>query len=148
MATSQCPCGSNRPREQCCGPFLDGLRDPDTAEQLMRARYTAYTRAAMDFLRDVGLEEIGRWTRQLSRALTEGGEARGLDILGSKDPWSKAPTTAFLVPGDSHEVEAALREEGIIASARGPAVRLAPHFYSTLEDVERSLDALQGVLKR
>ena len=47
----------------------------------------------------------------------------------------------------SHEVETALRERGIIASARGPAIRLAPHFYSTLEDVDRALDALAGVLK-
>lgn len=57
MATSQCPCGSNRPREQCCGPFLDGLRDPDTAEQLMRARYSAYTEARGDFLTETLVEK-------------------------------------------------------------------------------------------
>jgi selenocysteine lyase/cysteine desulfurase len=104
------------------------------------------TRAAMDFLHEVGLEPIGAWTRVLSEALTEGGRARGLTVLGETDPLKKAPTTAFLVSGDSHEVEAALRERGIVASARGPALRLAPHFYTTLDEVDTALDALTEVL--
>jgi kynureninase len=48
---------------------------------------------------------------------------------------------------DSHAVEAALRERGIIASARGPAIRLAPHFYNTTDDVNQALDALADVME-
>jgi len=72
---------------------------------------------------------------------------RGLNLLGTQDPDRKAPTTAFLVPGDSHGVEAKMKERGVIASARGPAIRLAPHFYSTLNDVEVALDSLDEVRK-
>jgi selenocysteine lyase/cysteine desulfurase len=103
-------------------------------------------RAAMDFLYEVGLDAIQDWTEELSRALIEGGKARGLQLLGSDDPTQKAPTTAFLVPGDSHSIEEKLRAKGILASARGPAIRLAPHFYSTLEDVEIALNALEKIL--
>ena len=35
----------------------------------------------------------------------------------------------------------------MIASARGNVIRLAPHFYSTLDDVEQALDALAAVLE-
>jgi selenocysteine lyase/cysteine desulfurase len=104
-------------------------------------------RAAMDFLADIGLGAIQAWTEELSKALIEGGKARGLRILGTEDPTRKGPTTAFPVPGDSHVVEAKLRDRGILASARGPAIRLAPHFYSTLQDVETALDALAEVLR-
>ncbi len=52
-----------------------------------------------------------------------------------------------LVPRDPLEVEAAMRARGVVASARGPAIRLAPHFYSTLADVELALDALSAVLE-
>jgi SEC-C motif-containing protein len=38
-----CPCGSNQPLAQCCGPYLAGEQLPATAEALMRSRYTAYT---------------------------------------------------------------------------------------------------------
>ncbi|GGB96992.1 UPF0225 protein [Pseudoduganella buxea] len=41
-----CPCGGAA-LASCCGPYLDGWRDParqpPTAETLMRSRYTAYT---------------------------------------------------------------------------------------------------------
>jgi selenocysteine lyase/cysteine desulfurase len=39
-----------------------------------------------------------------------------------------------------------MRESGVIASARGDVIRLAPHFYSTIDDVDRSLDVLAEVV--
>jgi selenocysteine lyase/cysteine desulfurase len=57
----------------------------------------------------------------------------------------KTATTAFLVD-DSNVVEAAMRQRGVIASARGPVIRLSPHFYNTIEDVDVALDALAAVV--
>jgi len=37
-----CPCGSGRPLDGCCAPYLDGTRDAADAEALMRSRYSAY----------------------------------------------------------------------------------------------------------
>jgi selenocysteine lyase/cysteine desulfurase len=123
-----------------------GARRFDTGTPPILEAYVA--RAGMDFLQELGMDAVGRWNLELSRALVEGGRERGLQLLGTPDPLQKAPTTAFRVSGDSHEVEAGLRAEGIVASARGPAIRLAPHFYSTLEDVEVALTALQKVMGR
>jgi len=53
--------------------------------------------------------------------------------------------TAFAC-ADSHAAEAALLERGIVASARGPALRLAPHFFNTLGDVDHAVDTLAEVL--
>jgi selenocysteine lyase/cysteine desulfurase len=75
----------------------------------------------------------------------EGARERGLTVLGPSDPAKRAPTTAIACP-QSHAVEVALREQRIIASARGPAIRLAPHFYSTEDDVDRALDALASAM--
>ena len=44
-----CPCG-NGEFSQCCGPIIDGSVQASTAEQLMRARYSAYATGAIDFL--------------------------------------------------------------------------------------------------
>lgn len=41
--TSPCPCQSGKPFGDCCGPLLAGEMLPETAEALMRSRYTAYT---------------------------------------------------------------------------------------------------------
>ena len=38
-----CPCGSDSIYRLCCGRFIEGDGIPETPEQLMRSRYTAYT---------------------------------------------------------------------------------------------------------
>lgn len=45
-----CPCGSQRPLSLCCQPFLEELAIADTAEQLMRSRYTAYALGNADYI--------------------------------------------------------------------------------------------------
>lgn len=37
-----CPCGTGRSLDDCCGPLLATERLAETAEELMRSRYTAY----------------------------------------------------------------------------------------------------------
>lgn len=45
-----CPCGSGNRYPQCCGRFLEAGAWPETAEQLMRSRYTAYFRRDASWL--------------------------------------------------------------------------------------------------
>lgn len=40
--SAACPCGSGLPLSVCCAPRLAGERAAETAEALMRSRYTAY----------------------------------------------------------------------------------------------------------
>lgn len=47
---SHCPCGSEKPFEDCCAPFIRGEKEAVTAEELMRARYTAHTTADIGFI--------------------------------------------------------------------------------------------------
>lgn len=42
ITPTSCPCGSGRPLDGCCAPYLDGTRHAADAETLMRSRYTAY----------------------------------------------------------------------------------------------------------
>ena len=102
-------------------------------------------RAGMELLLDVGLEAVGSWTRHLAARLIRGGADRDLDRMGPADPAQRSPSVAFRVP-DSHAVEEALRRSGVIASARGPAIRLAPHYHSSETDVDRALDALAEIV--
>ncbi|MGE3974559.1 MAG: YchJ family protein [Bdellovibrionales bacterium] len=45
-----CPCGTNKNFDDCCGPYLSGEKIPETAEALMRSRYTAFTRADLVYI--------------------------------------------------------------------------------------------------
>ncbi|NUM57751.1 MAG: YchJ family protein [Bdellovibrionaceae bacterium] len=47
-----CPCGSSKSYESCCDPFIKRQQLPKTAEELMRSRYSAYTKLEMKYLKD------------------------------------------------------------------------------------------------
>ncbi len=50
MSEGSCSCGSCGAYASCCGRFIDQGVLPETAEQLMRSRYTAYTQANEAYL--------------------------------------------------------------------------------------------------
>ncbi|WP_243372042.1 YchJ family protein [Geotalea sp. SG265] len=47
---NSCPCGSGNTYEACCLPLIDGTILPETAEQLMRSRYSAYVKVETDYI--------------------------------------------------------------------------------------------------
>jgi SEC-C motif-containing protein len=46
---SNCPCGSDKVLDACCGIYINGETAP-TAEKLMRSRYTAYVLGEGEYL--------------------------------------------------------------------------------------------------
>jgi len=103
-------------------------------------------RAGMEIIDDVSPASLRAWHEVLARRLIDGGRARGLVLHGTDDVSHKTATTAFVVP-DSHGIEAAMRARGVLPSARGQVIRLAPHFYTTLDDVDCALDTLADVVR-
>jgi SEC-C motif-containing protein len=47
---NHCPCCSGKLYEECCGLYISGKKPAPSAETLMRSRYTAYTKADMDYI--------------------------------------------------------------------------------------------------
>jgi len=70
---SACPCGG-ADLETCCGPRLSGVKPAETAEALMRSRYTAFARADVNYLKNTQLaptrsqtwEETEKWTKSVA----------------------------------------------------------------------------------
>ncbi|HEB94982.1 MAG TPA: hypothetical protein ENI96_00960 [Sedimenticola thiotaurini] len=83
---SPCPCGSGLEFDACCGPVLAGERPAATAEALMRARYTAFTRVDMDFLGD-SLHPAHRHDHDeaATRRWAEESDWMGLEVVATKD---------------------------------------------------------------
>lgn len=102
-------------------------------------------RAGMEIITGIGVEPIRAWQRVLARRLIDGGRSRGLTLHGTSNLASKTANTAFVVR-DSHAVEVAMRARGVLPSARGAVIRLAPHFYNTIDDIDIALDALSEVV--
>ena len=45
-----CPCNHNKSYSECCQHYHKGINLPETAEQLMRSRYSAYVLKLTDYI--------------------------------------------------------------------------------------------------
>lgn len=70
---SNCPCGSGVDLAECCQPVISGELKAQSAEKLIRARYTAHTLGEMDFIlathhpstrNDIDEAATERWARE------------------------------------------------------------------------------------
>ncbi|MDC0673664.1 YchJ family protein [Nannocystis radixulma] len=101
----RCPCG-RRTYESCCGPLLAGARPAETAEDLMRSRYTAYVEGAVDYLlQTTSAATRGTIDRQQLTAYCRGLRGMSLTIVetAAGGPADETGVVAF---------EAALKSEG------------------------------------
>lgn len=107
-----CPCGSGELEAACCGMYLDGVPAP-TALALMRSRYTAFVRGAIDYLIDthdastrgtVDRASIGKWSRDT--------EWKGLEIVATEAGGDDDDTgvVEFIARGVTRGVAFAQRE--------------------------------------
>jgi SEC-C motif-containing protein len=79
---ANCQCGSNKSFSECCEPFLNGIANAPTAEALMRARYSAYTMANIDFIeRTIHSSARAEFDRESARKWAEGSQWHTLEIL-------------------------------------------------------------------
>ncbi len=80
--TETCPCKSGKTFGECCGPVLSGEAKAQTAEALMRARYSAYATCEIPFLKksatDASLEDFDE---EMSAAWSRSANWHGLEIV-------------------------------------------------------------------
>ena len=79
-----CPCGSNFPYTDCCGPLIRGISFADTAEDLMRSRYTAFTENNWEYLVLTSHPEEKKEMARIESALVDqNAEWKKLEIIGT-----------------------------------------------------------------
>ncbi|GJL79311.1 MAG: hypothetical protein NPINA01_23000 [Nitrospinaceae bacterium] len=79
----ECPCGSVFPFTDCCGPLIRGATVADTAEDLMRSRYTAYTLEDWDYITQTTLPDERESLPDLTE-VNQGVQWEKLEIVGAK----------------------------------------------------------------
>lgn len=96
--------------------------------------------AALDLLRDIGLENVAAHITKLRNVLVKG--LRGLQIV-MKTPSENAGPMIVVKAKDAEALAAKLAERNIIASAKFDGLRIAFHVYNTLDDVHAVLEGLE-----
>jgi len=106
-------------------------------------------RAGLEIINQVGVERIKDRIDMLSAHALTGCLARGLQTLSPLDVRMKGGTTAIVCGHkyDSHTMEKLLRERNVIGSGRGDVIRLAPHFYTKVNEMDYALDMVKDILE-
>jgi len=82
--TEKCPCGSGATYGECCGLIHDGTVKANTAEALMRARYSAYAAKRIPFLKtSAGPEVQAEFDEKACREWADASTWSGIDILST-----------------------------------------------------------------
>ena len=77
-----CPCKSGKTFGECCGPVIAGTAKAETAEALMRARYSSYVTGDVGFLRTSATKAVqNEFDEEASRAWSSSAEWHGLEII-------------------------------------------------------------------
>lgn len=99
---TSCPCGSGHTYETCCKPYHEKQTVPETPEQMMRSRYTAFVLGLVDYIiatthrqSESYSKATAFWREQLRRYCKQT-EFVGLEVL------SASPVTPQSTQGTVH----------------------------------------------
>lgn len=81
-----CPCKSGKTFGECCQLIISGEKKAETAEALMRARYSSYVTGEVDFLKTSAVKEIReQFDEEASKVWSRSAEWHGLEIVKTQD---------------------------------------------------------------
>lgn len=119
----QCPCHSGENFDRCCEPILSGVKQAETAEQLMRARFTAHSQVQMDFIEKTHDPKTKKhFDMKDSREWAETTKWTGLEIIETKQggPDDEVGTVEFKASfetkdghQDHHEIGQFRKQDGM-----------------------------------
>lgn len=118
--TELCPCGYGATFADCCEPVIKSEREPETAEELMRARYSAFAAGAIDFIvasthsRTRGEVDIPYTTEWSRNSIWQ-----GLQIIETKDVDENKSLVSFEAKFSQQGAEQIHREKSVFEREEG-----------------------------
>lgn len=104
------------------------------------------TRAALDYIKGVGVEAIDRAARPLVLACLEELKKLAIELLTPDEPEHIAGILAFRHP-TAEQINEYLHSQNVHVMSHAGRLRVAIHGYNTMDDVERFVSALERALR-
>ena len=102
-------------------------------------------KAAIEFLLDVGIENIATAIDALAKQLETGVREKGYQVMVERTPQSGSGILSFRHPSvDCRVIVSALKRHRILAAPRQGWIRTSPHFYISPDDINQVLQTLHA----
>jgi len=97
--------------------------------------------AGIELMQEIDIAETREHVQGLNEALIAGVDELGGRVVTPRDPERRGPLIAIRST-DEHALVAALERDGVITSSRDGNLRVSPHCYNSVEDIQGLLAAL------
>jgi kynureninase len=98
-------------------------------------------------VRRAGVEAVREKSMRQTSRLIELADARGYRVTAPRDPARRGGTVAFDVQHAYGVAQALLASDVIVDYRPNAGIRIAPHFYTRDDELERVVDLIDGILK-
>lgn len=110
------------------------------------AMYSA--RSGYEIVNEIGVEAIRSKSMRQTQLLIALADECGITVRSPRDPESRGGTVILDVP-DGREVTAELGRRQILVDYRpGAGIRIAPHFYTSDDEIEHTIHELTAIMRR
>src|SRR2546422_5269075 len=92
-------------------------------------------------LLELGIRDIVEHTRSLHEPIFQWADERGMRVTSTRDEAHRSAIVC-VAPQKAAEAFHAVKRAHVVCSLREGAIRLSPHCYNTVEEMERVLDVL------
>lgn len=100
---------------------------------------------SLRLLLEVGIRDIAELTRGLHEPVLRWAHERGVRVVSPRDEAHRSAILCIAPPKPA-EAYHAIKRARVVCSLREGAIRLAPHCYNTLEEMEKVVEVLDGVV--
>lgn len=102
--------------------------------------------SSADFLLSYGLRSISQYVLNLTDRLVAGLQTQGVRIFSIRDGERRSGIVTFAVGNyDQQRFDQYIRDAGIIVGCLGDAIRVSPHAYNTVDEIDEFLDTLRSI---
>ncbi len=103
-------------------------------------------RPGLKIVREVGVERIREKSQRQTTKLMEMAEQRGWRVNTPRDPARRGGTVSIDMPNAPQVCKELLQRDILVDYRPRAGVRMAPHFYTTDEEIDRAIAAVEEIL--
>jgi selenocysteine lyase/cysteine desulfurase len=99
--------------------------------------------ASLELLLSIGIPVVAERVRELTDHLCRRAAQAGIPVFSSREPAEWSGIVSLVMEGaDVRQLVRGCREKGIVINQRGGRIRVSPHCYNTIEELDRLVDSL------
>lgn len=106
--------------------------------------YTAMP--GLKIIREAGVENIRAKSKRMTSRLIEFADQRGWRVNAPRDPERRGGTVAIDMPNAREVCAELLRRDVLVDFRPNAGVRFSPHFYNTLDEIDRAIVTVDEIL--